>query len=164
MRSASSLGSAKNEFSAGRGIGAPRSSSSAVSRQRHHWLDQTPSTGTPRLRNAAPMRFASRRPSGDSVRWVEQSSILNPAGSPVPGAVAWRISATCPPARKACHDFSASAFAAATACVVTRSAARTIVAARIISPLPASPGAPHPFQPATDLGLSNSVANLDGKG
>ena len=52
---------------------------------------------------------ACARPAGDRLRCVRQSSTRKPGGSPVPGASAWRISATCPPSRNAAHSPASSA-------------------------------------------------------
>ncbi len=75
----------------------------AVSRQRHQGEDRTRSTRTPRRRKASPSARASWRPSSSRFRWVLQSSILKPGGSPPypGGALPCRISATCPPSTSA---------------------------------------------------------------
>ena len=54
------------------------------------------------------MALAWARPAGERLRWVAQSSSRKPGGSPVPGAIAWRTKATCPPWRSAAQAASAS--------------------------------------------------------
>ena len=65
-------------------------------RQRHHWLVRTRSTVTPAARIAAPISRACSLPRMSRLRWVVQSSSVNCAESPVPGAWAWRTMATMP--------------------------------------------------------------------
>ena len=69
--------------------------------QRHHGEARIVSTAIPSDLSRAPIVAASARPLALRLRWVAQSSIRKPGGSPTPpGASACRISATCRPARK----------------------------------------------------------------
>ena len=94
----------KKELSAACGLTSPSASARAVSSARHHWLENTAAAVMPLARKRAPIAAAWARPAADRLRWVRQSSTRKPAGSPVPGASAWRISATWPPARSAAHS------------------------------------------------------------
>ena len=67
-----------------------------MSRQRHHWLVRTRSTVASAARIAAPISRACSLPRPSRLRWVVQSSSMNCAESPVPGAWAWRTMATMP--------------------------------------------------------------------
>src|SRR5215510_7159978 len=127
----------------------PTAISSAVSTQRQTGEARTRSTRTPRSRNAAPSFWACWRPSSSRFRCVVQSSILKPGGSPPEpgGALAWRISATWPPAMRAAHACSVSWAAAPDAARsrsarptdVTRSSRKPILI-RYTSPSLRSPG------------------------
>ncbi len=95
--SGSVLLSWKKELIIGTGIGSPKSSRRAVSRQRHHWLERMVAVSMPLSRSTSPMALAWVRPSSDNFRWVEQSSTTKCCGSPMPGANAWRIKPTALP-------------------------------------------------------------------
>ena len=89
----------KPEFNDGSGITSPSLRSSAVSRQRHHWLEYIVLILIPFSKNFSPMFAACFLPISLRLRWVEQSSISNFSGSPLasnPGAKAWRRKITLP--------------------------------------------------------------------
>ncbi len=86
----SSPGDRKKELSAGSSTTGPTASPRAVSRQRHHWLLYTVVSASPAARSLAPIRAACLLPSSERFRWVVQSPSRKSAGSPVPGALAWR--------------------------------------------------------------------------
>ena len=115
----------KNEFSAGRSSAGPRSRNRAVSRHRHHWLVRTPSTVAPAARIAAPIFRACSRPCASRLRWVVQSLSTNVAGSPVPGATAWRRMATMPGSDRRAKRASAAVGTGGRKKAATRAAARS---------------------------------------
>lgn len=80
----------------GSSVTGPSPSSLAVSRQRHHWLENIRAVSIPFSRKRARIRPDCLRPSSERFLCVPQSPIANPDGSPVPGAIACRRSATCP--------------------------------------------------------------------
>ena len=80
----------------GNSVTGPSPSSLAVSKQRHHWLENICAVSIPFSRKRAPIRAACLRPSSDRFLCVLQSPIANSDGSPVPGAMACRRRATCP--------------------------------------------------------------------
>ncbi len=80
----------------GSSVTGPSPSDPAVSRQRHHWLENIRAASIPFFRKRAPICAACLRPSSDRFLCVAQSPIVNAEGSPVPGAMACRRSAACP--------------------------------------------------------------------
>ena len=84
-----------------------------------------PVEGTPAARIATPIFRACSRPCASRLRWLVQSSSAKFAGSPVPGATAWRRMATMPGSDRRVKRVSAAVGNGERKKTATRAAARS---------------------------------------